>query len=356
MTLLLLGCQGNEKKSPSQGAGAPAPMVNTLKVAKEDITLSFEYPARIKSASSADIVARVGGLITEKHFVEGSFVKKDALLYVIDPLKYQAQHAAAQAQVAIDEATLKKTNREWERARLLFEEKALSEKERDEILAAYESALAKLKSSRAILENAKIDLGYTQVRASIAGFTGIKQHDVGDLVGTNTQNSTLLTITQLDPIFVEFSIPEFDRSLMGSKESIQVSLKSAQSLILNRGKVDYIDHVVDEGVASLKARALFDNKESNLIPGGFVRIKLDGIVKKELLTLPQKVVLQGPQGPFVYGIVDQKATPRPIKISKASLLDRFIIESGLSEGEVVIADNLPKIRPGMAVALQQKSE
>ena len=346
--LLFSGCF--EKKEEKKQPMGPIP-VATFEVEKKDIPLSFEYPAQLKSLQSVDIFARVEGTLLEQKFVEGGVVKKGQKLFKIDPAKYQANVNNARAQLLLAKASYNEAYQTWERAKKLFAQKALSPKEHDEAQAKYESAKASVSQARAQLDNTLIDLGYTDVIATASGKIGMKKYDIGDLVGGIGQNNVLTTITQFHPIHAEFSIPSNDYFFIRTlnKDNVKVTYILSDGLAYQKsGKMDFIDSVIDKNTSTIKARAIIDNQDDFLIPGEFSRIKAEGFVLKDSIGIPQIALLQGPKGTMVYKIVDGKATPTPVELGHAYGRN-IIIKSGLNPGDIIITNQLIKIRPGAPV-------
>lgn len=356
--LLLGGCMGEEEKQGPQQAqqrpAAPAPFVS---VQKKVMELTYEYPARVKSSGQVDVMARVPGTLLKKHFTEGEFVKKGTLLYTIDPREYKALADKARAQVAVAEATLKNARRNNDRVQSLFKEKAVSEQERDDALSTFEVASAQLNAAKSELNDVLIDLDYTSVEAPISGITGKKIQDVGDLVGSSSANGHLVTVTQLDPVYVEFSIPDSEiekvRKVVEEGDA-QVLFENNRAYSL-KGKIDFMDSLINEESGTIAMRATFPNPEREVLPGQFVRIKLTGASERELFSIPQKAVMQSPQGSFVYVIKEGKATINPVKlgITQGTM---WLIEGGLEDGMQVIVDNLMKIRPNAPVKPMDMAE
>ena len=192
--VLLTGCS-KENKGAEQQQNMALP-VNTHNVKRQDVPINFEYPAKLTSLQSVGIYARVEGVLLEQYFIEGELVKKGDKLFKIEPDKYQAA-------VNMARAAYKAAQRDWIRAQKLFKNKALSPKE-------YDSAQSTYENTRANLDAAMIDLGYTDVMATASGKISMKHYDIGDLVGKAGADNLLTTITQLDPIHAEFSIPSND--------------------------------------------------------------------------------------------------------------------------------------------------
>lgn len=357
------GC--NDVKGNSSQTTMPPLKVATFQVKANDISVFVEYPAKIKSMQQVNVVARVNGILEKKNFIEGNFVKEGELLYQIDSTRYEALMQEALADVEVKTATLKQATREWERIKILFEQDSTSQKERDSALSAYETAQASLKASQANLKKAQIDFGYTKVKAPISGLTSLNAQDLGSYVGSTTESMNLTTITQMNPIYVEFSLPDIElfkkRFIMNngnwnniSQAKLAVSLNfSDDSVYEQKGTLDFIDSFVNNETSTVKARATFLNPKNDLIPGLFVRVKIDGLVYKNAINIPQIAVLQDATGAFVYIAKENQAVKTPVKIGNI-VNDTYIIDSGLNGGDIVITNNLTKLKPGSSIDLMSK--
>ncbi len=362
---ILNGCE-NTKENDSQNISEMPPLeVNTYEVKLNDIPVSMEYPAKIKSMQQVNVVAKVNGTLEKKNFTEGNFVKEGEVLYQIDSTRYEALMQEALADVEMKTATLKQATREWERVKILFEQDSTSQKEKDSALSAYETAKASLKASQANLKKAQIDLGYTKVKAPISGFTSLNKQDLGSYVGSTNESMILTTITQTNPIYVEFSLPDIEflkkRFIMNdgnwnniSQTKLPVSIIFSDGLIYEeKGTLDFIDSFVDNETSTVKSRATFENSKKELIPGLFVKIKIDGLIYKNAISIPQTSLLQDTTGTFVYIVKDNQAIRTPIKIENISK-DTYIISDGLNEGDIVITNNLTKLKSGSSITLSTK--
>lgn len=354
---LFVGCSKENENAQAMQQNA-AISVGTYVVKTADVPVSFDFPAKLESLQSVDIYARVEGTLLEQHFVEGGLVKEGDKLFKIDPSKYQAAYNMAQAQLLSAQATLKVASRDWKRAQKLFKEKALSPKEYDSAQSAFESADAAVANARASLNVAKIDLDYTDVMATASGKISMKRYDIGDLVGVAGGNNVLTTITQLDPIHAEFSIPSNDyyfvRTLNQENVSVHYILPDG-SQYKKEGKIDFIDSVIDSTTATIKARALVENPEHLLVPGEFSRIKLEGFILEKSIVIPQKALMQDSKGSYVFKIVDGKV--QPVYITTGHIIDNsVVVKSGLSDNDVIITSQLIKLRPGASVVPMQQNE
>lgn len=361
---ILNGCE-NTKENDSQNISEIPLEVNTYEVKLNDIPVSMEYPAKIKSMQQVNVVAKVNGTLEKKNFTEGNFVKKEEVLYQIDSTRYEALMQEALADVEMKTATLKQATREWERVKILFEQDSTSQKDRDSALSAYETAQASLKASQANLKKAQIDLGYTKVKAPISGFTSLNKQDLGSYVGSTNESMILTTITQTNPIYVEFSLPDIEflkkQFIINngnwnniSQTKLPVSIILSDGLIYEKkGTLDFIDSFVDNETSTVKARATFENPKNDLISGLFVKIRIDGLIYKNAISIPQTSLLQDTTGAFVYIAKDNQAIRTPVKIENISK-DTYIINDGLNEGDIVITNNLTKLKSGSSITLSTK--
>lgn len=338
----------------------PAPKVDVFVVAAaKDTQVDLEYPARISSVQNITVTARVSGVLEAKNYTEGATIHKGDLLYKIEPDIYLAAVNSAKATLALENAKLDKAKKDWDRADGLFKDKAISEQDRDTAFFAYKTAQASVDVAKAELQKVQVSLNYTDVHATIDGVAGVKLVDVGDYVKEGT---ALLSITQTNPIFADFSIPDINSIKQkyelqngswsnmqgaGLKASLTVDGKAYSEL----GSVDFIDTNVDAATSTLKARAVFDNATAQLIAGQFAKIKIIGVVSKQVISVPQKAVLQNPLGTVVFVVVDGKVAIKPVKILDTVGQDFAV--SGVNPKDVVIVNNFFRIKPGAPVDIDK---
>ncbi len=355
LTLSLSACSGGK----SGRRHYPAFRVHTAKVTYSNMPITLDYPGRVKSTKSVQIVARVAGTLEKKYFTEGNYVKKGTLLLLINPDKYKANYDKAKADVAMQEANLSEKQNDWKRIKSLYHKHSVSQKDRDVALSVYKSAKASVLAAKATLESAKIDLDHTQVKATISGMTGMLSQDLGSYVGSSADNSVLTSITQTDKVYAEFSLPDIQllKQRYSTNEGdwahiaeyhLPVVISAANDTYKQDGVLDFVSSTVDVDTASVKARAIFVNKNNTLIPGLFVHIQLGGLIQKHVMSIPQIALMQDSLGAYVYIIVKGRAAKAPIKIGNTSR-GKYIVLSGLKEGDLVITDELTKLRPGMPV-------
>lgn len=360
-SLFFVFCTSLMSAAEPQKQQPPLPSVDVFNITtpKEE-ALVFTYPGKTISSQSVVIKARANGILQKKFFTEGEKVKEGDILYKIEPESYEAAFAVAKANVNAQEVNFQKSSKEWERIKSLYDNGAASEQEKDTAFFANETAKASLNSAKAALQTAAINLERTNVKATATGIAGIKQVDVGALV---TDGTALVEITQIDPLHVEFSIPDID--VMKQKYAIKngkwsnptegklkASLKVGDVAFKEMGVVDFLDSALNTKTGSLKARATFKNANKELLPNQFVTISLLGLTRNNVIKVPQKAVLQNPLGTIVFVVADGKATTRPVKVGETSEND-FVIESGLKEGDVVIVNNFFKIKNGAPVKVDK---
>lgn len=341
---LLSGCGGGGDKSAAEkGGGMPPAEVDVITVGHGNATLTQDLPGRLQAYRTAQVRARVEGIVDKRLFVEGSDVKADAPLYLINSRVYKAAVAAAEADLATSRQTV-------ERYKPLLAIKAVSQQD-------YDLAVAKVKQGESALERAKEDLENASVPAPISGHIGRTLVTEGALVGRG-EATLLATIEQLDPIYVNFT--ESGGDLLRLRQAIESGrlkrtgsskvelLLEDGSVYPEAGRIFFTDMAVDPTTGAVSLRAEFANPKRDLLPGMFVRLRFPEAVAENVVRVPQRAVQSGPQGQFVTAVVEGKATPMPVKTGSMSGTD-FIITEGLKGGEQIIVNGLQKARPGSPV-------
>jgi membrane fusion protein (multidrug efflux system) len=346
---ILAGCgqdkPGGGPPGPGGGPGAmPPPEVPVMTVAAGNATVTQTLPGRLEAARTAQVRARVEGLVEKRLFVEGSDVTVGTPLYQIDAATYRAAAASAEADVAVAKLTV-------ERYRPLVEIQAVSQQE-------FDQASAKLKQAQATLARARLDLDNTRVPAAISGRIGRSLVTEGALVGKG-EATLLATIEQIDPIYVTFTQPsaaamvlqravQAGRAKRAEKGRVEMLLEDG-SVYGHAGQLLFSDMAVDPNTGSIQMRALFPNPQRLLLPGTFVRVRVSQSEAEGVVKVPQSAVQVGSQGQYLM-IVDKdgKAVVLPVAVGSMAGTD-WIISQGLKGGEQVIVDGLQKVRPGMPV-------
>lgn len=350
LTVILAACGGGNKPAagpapgPAPGGGMPPPEVDVITVAPGRATITQDLPGRLQAYRTAQVRARVEGIVEKRLFEEGSDVKAGQPLFQIDARTYRAADASAKADLAIARQNV-------ERYKPLLEVRAVSQQE-------FDLAAAKAKQAESTAITAAQNLENASVPAAISGRIGRALVTEGAFVGKG--DATLLaTIEQLDPIYVNFTQSGSD--LLRLRQAVKTGkLKRADSakveLLLEdgsvypqSGKIFFTDMAVDSSTGAVSLRAEFPNHKRELLPGMFVRIRFPEADAVNVIRIPQRAVQAGPQGQFVMVVgAESKATPQPVKTSDMAGED-FIIAEGLKGGEQVIVNGLQKARPGTPV-------
>ncbi len=346
LSAVLAACGGGKDKAAAGPAGAamPPPEVDVITVGRGSATLTQDLPGRLQAYRTAQVRARVEGIVDKRLFQEGSDVRAGQALFLINPKVYQSVLDSAKADLLIAQQTVA-------RYQPLLAIKAVSQQE-------YDLAAAKVKQAQAALTRAQEDVENARVPAAISGHIGRSLVTEGAFVGKG--DATLLaTIEQLDPIYANFTQSGAD--LLRLQQAIkQGKLKRTDSarveLLLEDGstyalpgKLFFTDMAVDPSTGAVSVRAEFPNPKRELLPGMFVRIRFPQAVAENSIRVPQKAVQVGPQGQFVMLVgKESKATPQPIKTSAMAGTD-FVVVDGLKGGEQLIVNGLQKARAGTVV-------
>ncbi len=344
---LLAACGDDGKKGPPgapPGAGMPPPEVDVITIAAGSATITQDLPGRLQAVRTAQVRARVEGVVEKRLFAEGTDIAAGAPLFQIDARTYQAQAAAAEADLAAAKAV-------FGRYTPLLEIKAVSQQE-------FDAAQARVKQAEAAMAKARLDLENAVPPAPISGRIGRALVTEGALVGKGDATH-LVTIEQLDPIRVEFSQSYSDllRLQQAVKSGKQKKADAAKvelvledgSLYPEKGRLQFTDLAVDPNSGAVLLRAEFPNPRRELLPGTFVRVRFPQAQVDGAIRVPQRSVQGGAQGQFVMTVdAEGKVAPRPIKTSTMSGGD-FIVDDGLKGGEQVIVNGLQKARPGTTV-------
>ena len=339
----------NDSEKPAAAAQQQMPPaeVVTYVVEPTDVPVTYEYSGRTAGSREVEIRARVSGILMKRAYIEGAAVKEGDLLFEIDSAPFNATLAQTKARFV-------QAANDWKRAQQLYKQKALSAREYDEAQAAY----AQLKAE---IDTANINLGYTKVTAPISGVTSKEGLSEGSLI---TADSSLLTrLTQLDPLYVNFAAPDAENmkqrqdlangSLSLPEDgTLKAEIRFGDGTVYQEeGTINFTDSIIDEQTGTISTRAIVPNPNNALLPGQFVRVVVKGFVRKNTMAIPDKAIMQGPQGTFVYVVnAEGKAAIKPVKPGDLSD-DLRIINEGLEQGDVVIVQNMIKVRPDAPVKI-----
>jgi membrane fusion protein (multidrug efflux system) len=351
LALLAAGCS---PPGDQHGGGFPPPAVTVTTVQLKDVPVTREYVAQTAGFREVEVRARVTGILLKRNYREGATVRQGESLFTIDPAPFQVVLARTQSELSVAEARLAQAKREVARLRPVLEAKAVSQKELDDAASAEQVADAEVKSARARVNEAKLNLDWTRVEAPISGTTSRAAVSEGSLV---SGPSVLLTsVTQTDPMYVMFGVPdrehialrrdaEAGRLKLPADGRLKATLKLADgSDYAREGVVNFRDVRVNTQTGTSESRAEFANPGNVLRTGEFVRIVLHGAVRPDAIVVPQRAVLESPKGKYVYVVgPENKAEPRPVEVGDWAG-DGWIINRGLESGERVVVDGVMKLQ------------
>lgn len=353
---LLAAC--GPQGAPPDG-GFPPAVVAVREVKPAAAPVAFEFPGQAAGSREVEVRARVTGILLKRNYEEGAKVRAGQSLFTIDPAPFEAALARAEADAASAEASLAQAARNARRLAPLNEARAVSRKEFDDAVSAEEIAAAALKAARARVVEARLNLAWTRVESPIAGVSSRALRSEGSLV--SGPDILLTTVTQSDPVHVNFGLSEAELSRLRRESAsgalvlpkdgrFEVALRLEDgSLYAKRGRLAFSDERISASTGTADARAEVPNPDGLLRPGQFVRVILEGAVRPGAITVPQRAVMEGPQGKIVYVLGAQgKAEPRPVSMGDWSGAD-WIVTSGLKAGDKVIVDGLMKVFPGAPV-------
>ncbi len=348
----LTGCQKTESKKQR-----PTPTVGVIEAQKINLPITKEYIGVTQAVSAVDIRARVKGFLIKKSFDEGGFVKKDQLLFEIDPRPFKAKLEQSQAEFANAVAEAKFQKVEYLRMKELYAKKVISKERFDQTDTTYKKALAAVVQNKAEVENARINLSYCYMYSPINGMIGKTQVDVGNLVG-GTQNTLLATVVELNPIYVEFSpsVSDFGEFLeykdkqKNNKAPFKVDAFIPKYPKLNfHGKVSLVNNEADESTATILMRATLDNPDKLLRPGLYMKVKMILDKDNQSIAIPEAAVLNQQDGTKVY-VVNQKSFIEARKVTTGTEVNGLReIKSGLKPGDKVVVTNLEQLKPDIKV-------
>ena len=357
--LVLPGC--NKGPQAAVGAGASpasgavsgtsggAVSVTAVRAHKRDVDVTLEATGTVASLNSVDIRSQVSSVITKVNINEGQFVKAGELLFTLDSRTDEVNVAKARAQLAKDNAALADAQRQLARSRDLLAQNFISQGAVDTTQTLVDTQQSVVAADRAAVEAAKVALGYNRIVAPASGRAGA----INVFAGTTVQpgGAVLVTITQLDPIAVSFSLPQRHlndalQALRAGGGKVLAHLPEGRGMVT--GKLRFVDNAVDANSGTVRAKAQFDNHDDALWPGAFVTVRLTVQTLKDATVVPQAALIQSPRGTIVYTVDAQnKAVARPVEVVYASGLEAAV--TGVQPGERVVVDGRQNLRAGAAV-------
>lgn len=361
--LALTACGQEQSQEQQSQQEAPPHPVEVAEIARQDIPLDKSYPSLLRSDSEVTLVARVSGFLEERHFEPGQMVEQGDRLYTIEPDLYQATVNQREADLQSARAELARAQRDAQRFEQLLSQNSVSRQQYDQALAEQRVAQANVAQAEAALTSANLDLGYSNVTAPVSGMISLSQINVGNLVNSGTE---LATITPLDPLEVRFQLPQRDafelrRQLGNDGDASQITarlqvpgLDGSEGSELE-GRLDFLGSRVDTGTSTVQASATFANPDGAVLPGQFVRVRIEGLKRFDVLAVPEIAVTQGLMGPLVYVLDDEnKARERTVQLGEVAGPWQ-IIRDGLEPGDRVVVGDPAGLEAGVVIDPQSFS-
>jgi membrane fusion protein, multidrug efflux system len=341
----------------------PKPAVTVVDLRARPVSISTELPGRVSAYRIAEVRPQVNGVILKRLFTEGERVTEGQQLYQIDPAPYQAALASARATLEHARASVTVAKLTEERYRALAEAHAVSRQDYDNAVATLQQDEADVASGEAAVRTAEINLAYTRVYSPINGRTGRSSVTEGALVTAN-QTTSLVTVTQLDPVYVDVTQPSativrMKRELAAGQIRRLDGNEAPAKLLLEDGtpygtpgKLEFSEVTVDQGTGSVTLRAIFPNPEDLLLPGMFVRATIEEGVREGAILAPQQGITHAPDGTATALVVgaDDKVEKRSVELDRA-IGDQWVVTNGLAAGDRLIVAGLQRVKPGMQVAV-----
>ena len=341
-----------------QAQRQPRVAVTVARVERRAMPLQIVTTGVIEPVQTADVGSQVGGVVTRIAFREGQDVRAGQTLIELDPRPFRAALEQASGALARDQAQWRSARLDAERADRLVEQHLISASDHDKAVAAAEALRAAVQADSGTVANARLNLEFSGIRAPISGRTGSLNVHVGDLVKSGTSDP-LVTINQVTPIRVRFTVPQDDipqvQRYRSADPKVFVRPSATDSLEIE-GRLAFVDNAVDPATGTLLLKGEFPNRDGALWPGEFTALRLVLTVQKDALVVPAPAVTNGQQGAYVYVLnADSTASPRPIKLARADDVTA-VVASGLKPGEIVVTDGQFRISPGARVQVRKAGQ
>lgn len=360
LTSLLACTQKTDVAGPASASSAPAAApaqtvtVSTVLAQKRDMPVLLKTTGTVTALTSVDVRPQMNSVVSHVHIHDGQFVKAGELLFTLDARTEEANVAKARAQLAKDQAALADAQRQLTRAQQLLSQNFISQGALDTNLAQVDSQKAVVAADQAAIDAARVALSYARVVAPSAGRVGAINVFAGSAVQANV--TPLVTVTQLDPIAVAFSLPQ--RNLPDALAALKDGGAAVSATLSDRagtftGRLKFVDNAVDASSGSVKVRAVFDNKDSKLWPGAFVEVAQTVNTLKDAVVIPQAAIVQNARGAVVYLAENGKAAQKPVQVLFAQGMDAAV--SGIKAGDAVVLDGKQNLRPGTPLTERAKA-
>jgi RND family efflux transporter, MFP subunit len=350
--LALSACRQPVASSPS---GPPPAPVEIAVAERRTVPVEMKAIGTVEPVASVQIKSKVQGEILQVHFADGAEVKAGDLLFSIDPRTFEAALKRAEANLAIAKATAENATEQAERYTTLIKRGVASREQTSQFLATAESQKSELAARQADVDEARLSLEWTQVRAPISGRAGAALLKAGNIAQPNVD--TLAVINQMQPIYVTFSLPENSlasvRQWMNQGRPTVTAYEPDTGRVLGEGELTFIDNSVDRGSGMIAFKATFPNTDELLWPGQFVDVTVKLAEEPDALVIPTTAVTEGRNGAQVFVVEGDRAVLRPVEVERM-IGDRCVIRSGLQPGEQVITTGQLRVTPGGRITVTKK--
>jgi len=345
-----------KKEPPKQRPPAP---VTVAQVEQKDIPLQLKAIGNVEAYNTVGIKSLVNGTVEKVHFREGQDVQKGQLLFTIDPRPFQAALRQAEANLAKDVAQARNAEEQARRYAGLVKDGIVTQEQYDQIRTTADSYGANVAADRAAVESAKLQLSYCYIHSPLVGRTGNLAVNAGNVVKANDV-PVLVTINQVSPIYVSFTVPE--RELAGLKKHIAAGDLKVEAVVpsdgqqADSGNISFLDNTVDPATGTIRLKGTFANLKRHLWPGQFVNVIMTLAIKPKALVVPTTAVQTGQQGQYVFVVgADLNAEVRPV-VAGITTDGLMVIEQGLKAGETVVTDGQIRLAPGAKVVIGKPAE
>jgi multidrug efflux system membrane fusion protein len=321
---------------------------------QKNVPMQLRAIGNVQPLQTVAVRALVGGQLTKVWFREGQEVRRGEMLFTIDPRPFQAALAQAQANLARDEAQLRNAEAERTRYAELVKKDYVTREEYDKISAGAEAAKATAAADRAAVENSRLELSYCEIRAPLDGRTGSLQVHAGNIVRAN-DTTPLVVINQVQPVYVQFALPERELGPLRATGLHNVPVTAAQpgTSTAASGKLTFVDNAVNASTGTITLKATFPNADRALWPGQFVNVAITLSDRPNAVVVPAQAVQTGQRGPYVYVVKrDNGVEMRPVKVGQ-QVEQQTIIDSGVTAGETVVTDGQIRLTPTSKVEIKQ---
>jgi len=357
---LLTGCSGDPAAEEQKGRQPPSVPVTVAQVETKDMPVQVKTTGSVEAYATVAVKSRVSGEIMAVHFREGQEVKEDDLLFTVDKAPFEVALKEAQANLERDQALARKAENDVRRNAPLVEKEHISRQTYEQLLIAADAARATVKADHAVIENLRLQLTYCSIKAPISGRTGSLLIQKGNLVKGNDENKHMVTINQIEPIYVSFTVPEqyigeINRGMSRGEMSVQVAVSETSPRVEPiSGTITFLDNSADKDTGTIRLKGTFANEDRRLWPGQIVSVVLTLGIQPNVLTVPNQAIQTGQSGRYAFVVnSEQKVELRSVVVNRTTN-GEAIVDRGLSPGETVVTDGQLLLTPGARVAIKVK--